>query len=153
MSGLCYPPNYLYVEQFWHCSVVCLFSFIINFFQTRCYEYHLSAKQLKSRLGPALCPNCLHTLHVLYQQYNTNLLAYQQNTMPLAIYNTKQYDIHLLSLLYKTTSTGGCRDKRHHSIRHQYIYACSNAYLLETGWDKLRCLRRLCNRTCQVRIT
>ena len=32
-------------------------------------------------------------------QYNTNLLAYQQNTMPLAIYNTKQYDIHLLSLL------------------------------------------------------
>ena len=86
-------------------------------------------------------------------QYNTNLLAYQQNTMPLAIYNTKQYDIHLLSLLYKTTSTGGCRDKRHHSIRHQYIYACSNAYLLETGWVKLRCLRRLCNRTCQVRIT
>ena len=74
--------------------------------------------------------------------------------MPLAIYNTKQYDIHLLSLLYKTTSTGGCRDKRHHSIRHQYIhvYACSNARLLETGWVKLRCLRRLCNRTCQVRI-
>ena len=26
-------------------------------------------------------------------QYNTNLLALQQKTMPLAIYNTKQYDI------------------------------------------------------------
>ena len=50
--------------------------------------------------------------------------------MPLAIYNTKQYDIHLLSLLCKTTSTGGCRDRRHHSIRHQYIYPCSNAHVL-----------------------
>ena len=50
--------------------------------------------------------------------------------MPLAIYNTKQYDIHPLSLLYKTTSTVGCRDKRHHFIRYQYIilYACSDNF-------------------------
>ena len=27
--------------------------------------------------------------------------------MPLAIYNTKQYDVHLLCLLYKTMSTSG----------------------------------------------
>ena len=54
---------------------------------------------------------------------NTKLLAYQQNTMPLAIYNTKQYDIHQVGRLIKTTSTASCRDKCDHSIRYQYIHS------------------------------
>ena len=62
--------------------------------------------------------------------YNINLLAYQQNTMPLAIYNTKQYDIHQVSPLYKTQARSVAETSiTTPSVTNRYTHVLTHVYV------------------------
>ena len=71
-------------------------------------------------------------LTIVLMWIKANLFAYQRNSTTLAIYDSKQYVIHLIRPLFKTTCTMGCRSKRHHSVRYQCTYAWSGTYVLGT---------------------